>query len=72
MSSIDRGILPSINDSLAGAIIIATYLVRIASAGSGGWSPPWWLTVTTDVVLPIFAALWLFAAASYALFRPLS
>jgi len=69
----DSGTLPSVNDTLAGLVLVAVYLIRIASAGPEGWAAPWWLTVTTDVVLPILAALYLFAVASYVLlFRPVA
>ena len=64
------GILPSINDAMAIAVLLATYMVRIAATGPGV-DAPWFLYVTTDMLIPMLAAIWLFAAATYTVVRRL-
>lgn len=60
-----RGLFPSVNDILAAAIILATYVIRLV-ATTTPTRPPWWLSVMTDFILPGLAAAWLFVIAMYA------
>lgn len=53
----------TIHDLAALAIIFAVYLIRFAAMGPE-YGAPWWLSVTTDVVLPSMAGAWLFVVAS--------
>jgi len=57
----DSGVVPPTNDLVAAVVIVATYISRfgVLAEGAGG---SWWhapLLVTTDVVLPLAAGLWL-------------
>lgn len=59
-----RGPVPSVNDLMAILVIGAAYLVRIGTLGEPGWHAPWWLTITTDLLLPSMAGAWLFVVAT--------
>jgi hypothetical protein len=52
------GVLPPINDIVAGIAMFFAYVVRfgVITEGVGGW---WGLRVTTDVILPVLGAVWL-------------
>lgn len=60
-----RGLAPSVQDILAVLILAATYLVRVGGAGDPEIHLPWWLTVTTDAILPTMAGAWLFVTAFF-------
>lgn len=62
------GILPATNDLAAVIVIGVTYLIRFAAV-TPEVTVPWWLTVTTDVFLPVLAGAWLWVAAMYALYQ---
>jgi hypothetical protein len=52
------GVVPAINDVVAGVILVGVYLVRIGYVAEG-MTGPWYLAVMTDVVVPLLAAVWL-------------
>jgi len=58
--------LPVINDILASGVLITIYLIRFAALDSQ-FSVPWFLLVTTDVLIPLLAATWIWVGAMYAL-----
>lgn len=62
-----EGTMPSVNDILAVGVIATVYFIRLASVPTPGAPLPWWLTVTTDAILPILAGAWVWAGAMYAL-----
>lgn len=64
-----RGLTPSVQDILAVAIIAATYLLRIGSAGDPEIGVPYLLTITTDVILPVMAGAWLFVTAFFVVLK---
>lgn len=59
INRLEAGTLPSVNDAVAGIAILATYLTRIASVEPGGFHIPVYLTIVTDVIIPIIAITWL-------------
>jgi hypothetical protein len=66
---IDRkraGILPWVNDLVAVGVLFFVYVVRIGFVEEGVRAP-WWLSVTTDAVLPVLAAVWLLVVPAYRL-----
>lgn len=60
------GLLPAINDLVAIAVLLVVYLIRFAAL-SDQYEVTWYLIVTTDLVIPLIAAIWLWVAAMYAL-----
>lgn len=65
-----RGVVPSVNDIVAGLAVTGAYVTRfgvVAEGVSGPWLLP--LYLTTDVVLPILGAIWLLALPGYALWH---
>lgn len=62
--SASSGMVPAPETLLAWAILAVVYLIRIASIGA---SPSWLLRVTTDLLLPLLAAGWVFVSSIYVL-----
>ena len=58
------GMLPSINDLTAIGVMFFVYVIRIASLDPQ-FSVPWYLTVSTDLLIPTLAAMWLWVSALY-------
>lgn len=61
------GLLPSVNDAAAGFVIAFTYLIRITAGSTADWVLPWYLTATTDALLPLLAGVWLWVYSMYLL-----
>lgn len=55
--------LPPVNDIIAVVIVICAYLLRFSYVGTPDISPPAWLVVTTDFILPSMAGAYLFVLA---------
>lgn len=57
----DGGVVPPTNDLVAGLVILGTYITRYGILAEGV-EGVWWhvpLILTTDLVIPLAAALWL-------------
>ena len=63
-----KGLVPDVQDLVAAGIITVTYLLRIA-ATDAEFSPPWFIYLTTDLLLPSMAGAWLFVATMFILIR---
>lgn len=61
------GLLPSVNDVTAGLAILFVYTLRFITLGDPSISAPWYLAVTTDLLLPLLAGVWLWAYSMYLL-----
>ena len=60
------GVIPSVNDLVAGGVILLTYAIRVGVVEEGRESPLYLgLYATTDVILPLLAGLWLLAVPTY-------
>lgn len=60
-----RGLFPSVNDILAAVVIVFVYTIRIVETTNGVPSP-WYLSATTDAIIPLLAAAWIWVMAMYA------
>ena len=65
-----RGIMPSVNDLVAGMCVFFAYVTRfgIVESGSEGWHMAL-LVVTTDFLLPLLGACWLLALPTWQLYN---
>lgn len=63
-----RGVVPAINDIAAALAVLAVYVVRFGTVAEGG-SPGLALTVTTDFIVPVLAAVWLLVVPVYRVVR---
>lgn len=62
------GVVPAVNDLLAGLIIVALYVVRVGAVAEPGGA---WLglRLVADVVVPVLAAVWLLVVPTYRVYR---
>lgn len=58
------GVMPATNDIVAGGVVLLAYAMRIGYVEEGQ-AASWVLQVTTDLLLPVLAGLWLFVTAMY-------
>lgn len=63
-TTVTPGMLPTINDLAAGLAILLVYVTRFGTVTEGVAAPPY-LTVTTDLLLPLLGALWLLVVPTY-------
>jgi len=61
-----RGLVPNTQDAVAIVILALVYLIRIAATGPAV-TAPWYLLITTDLIIPLIAATWLYVSAFFAL-----
>jgi len=64
---VDPGVIPSVQDILAGGVVAVVYYLRLGAAGDPQVRVPDLLIITTDFVLPSVAAGWLWVAAMFVL-----
>ena len=62
------GILPTTNDLVAVAVLAITDLIRLATL-SPEYVAPYYLTLTTDLILPIMAGAWFWIVAMYTVIK---
>lgn len=60
------GLVPSTNDLIAAGAVFLAYVIRFGSIAEGVDATPW-LTLTTDCLIPLLAAVWLLAVPTYQL-----
>lgn len=68
----DRGLLPPTQDVMAILVLGAAYFMRIASAADPDVATPEVLVLTTDMLIPVSAGLWLWVGAMFMLFKEFS
>lgn len=67
MAERDLGVIPSVQDLLAGGVLVVTYYLRLGLVAEPGATVPDLLVITTDFVIPVVAASWVWVAAMFLL-----
>ena len=65
------GMMPAVNDLIAGAVVLGAYITRYGTIAEGV-AGEWWLIpliLTTDLVLPLLGAIWILAVPTWSLYR---
>lgn len=65
------GMVPAVNDIVAGFAVLGAYVTRYGVVAEGV-PTTWWhapLLVTTDLLLPLLGAVWLLAMPTWALYQ---
>ena len=66
-----EGMVPAVNDLVAGLAIIGAYVTRYGVIAEGV-AGEWWLLpliLTTDLLLPLLGGIWLLLVPTYSVYR---